>query len=58
MKKNRNRILAAGAASAFGLITGPVMAFEAIPAPEPGVLSLLGVGGVVALILFIRNRRK
>ena len=52
------RIIATCAAFGSGLVAGPALAFEAIPAPEPSVLSLLGLGGAIALVLFIRNRRK
>jgi hypothetical protein len=29
-----------------------------VPVPEPGVLELLAIGGVLAAVIAIRNRRK
>jgi hypothetical protein len=40
------------------LIAAPVLAGEPIAVPEPGTFELLALGGVVAAIVAIRNRRK
>lgn len=58
MKMIGRRIAAACALLGLGLAAGPALAFEAPAIPEPGVLSLLGVGGAVALVIILRNRRK
>ena len=44
--------------ASLGMLAKPAIAFQPVSVPEPGVLSLLGLGGVVALVLFIRNRHK
>ena len=31
---------------------------DVIPVPEPGVLELLAIGGVLAAVIALRNRRK
>ena len=58
MKMINNWIAMGCAAFGLGLVSGPAMALEIIPAPEPGVLSLLGAGMVLVLAAAIRNRRK
>ena len=52
--------LFATACAVFGLAltAGPALATVSADVPEPGVLSLLGVGGVIAFALYIRRRRK
>ena len=52
-----NKLIARSCA-VFGasLLSAPVMAAVTIDVPEPGVLSLLGAGGVVALVMYIRKR--
>lgn len=42
----------------LGLTTSPALATGITVVPEPGVLSLLGVGGAVALVMYFRSRRK
>jgi hypothetical protein len=42
----------------LGLTTSPALATGITAVPEPGVLSLLGVGGAVALVMYFRSRRK
>lgn len=42
----------------LGLVSAPARALELHPTPEPGMLALLGVGGVLVLAAAIRNRRK
>lgn len=40
------------------LLVEPAMAFTTVPVSEPSTLSLLGLAGVAALVIAIRNRRK
>jgi len=40
------------------LISGAASALAANPVPEPGVIELLAIGGVAALAIAIRKRRK
>jgi hypothetical protein len=40
------------------LLSAPAVATVTIDVPEPGVLSLLGLGGVIVIAMTIRNRRK
>lgn len=42
----------------LGLAAAPALATGITDVPEPGVLSLLGMGGIIALVMMIRNRRK
>ena len=55
--KTINRLIVC-AVSGLVLLSGPAAAAVTIPAPEPGVFSLLGIGAVIVLGATIRNRRK
>jgi hypothetical protein len=52
----KHRFLSAGAF----LLALPGLALAGTPgaAPEPGTVELLALGGVVALVIALRNRRK
>lgn len=39
-------------------MAGAANAFSATPVPEPGILPLLGIAGIIAVAFVIRNRRK
>lgn len=41
-----------------GCLAGPVLAGEPVPVPEPGILALLGLGGIVVAVAAFRNRHK
>lgn len=43
-------ILFAASSSVSAAVTAPI--------PEPGVLELLSIGGIAAVVIAIRNRRK
>ena len=40
------------------LVVAPAALAGAIPVPEPGTLELLGLGGVMAVVIALRRRRK
>ena len=40
------------------LLTSPATYAGATAVPEPGTFELLALGGVIALVLAVRNRRK
>lgn len=44
--------------AAFTLTAGAASAGVPTAVPEPGVLELLALGGVIAAVVAIRNRRK
>lgn len=39
------------------LLLAPLPAFAAVPVPEPGVLPLLAMGGVVGVALYLTRRK-
>ncbi|MDP2030636.1 MAG: PEP-CTERM sorting domain-containing protein [Thiobacillus sp.] len=45
-------VLASIAFPAFAITTAPN------PIPEPGALSLLGIGAVAGLLIWVKNRKK
>ena len=47
-----------GALAGLVLASSPVLAGDPIQVPEPSVLSLLGLAGVVAVVAAIRHRKK
>lgn len=60
MKSSTQNIIRSGAALALMLTATSAMAGLAPPVnniPEPGMLTLLGIGGVVLVAAAIRNRR-
>jgi hypothetical protein len=50
-----DRLIVAMAALLTATVAG---AGEPVPVPEPGIIELLALGGVVAVVLALRNRRK
>ena len=49
------RFLALGA---LALTTGPAFAFLSPNVPEPSILSMLGLAGVIVAVVAIRRRKK
>ena len=39
------------------LFLAPLPAYAAVPVPEPGILPMLVVGGVVGLALYLKRRK-
>jgi len=50
-----SRLIVALAAALAATVAG---AGEPVPVPEPGIVELLALGGVVAVVVAFRNRRK
>ena len=42
----------------LALVSGPLWAGIPSPAPEPGTFELIALGGIVAAVIALRNRRK
>ena len=42
----------------LAVLAGPAMAGKPIVVPEPSILSLLGIGIVIGLVIAINKRRK
>jgi hypothetical protein len=42
----------------LALVSGLVRAGIPAPAPEPGTFELIALGGIVAAVIALRNRRK
>lgn len=55
---NKTRTLIAIPTLALLMASLPAWATTAVPLPEPDALSLLAIGGVAALVVTLRNRRK
>ena len=46
-----------GTLFSLGVFCGVAYAGRPVDIPEPSVLSLMGIGGAVALVVYIRNKR-
>ena len=58
MNRKTKRFAALTGFCGLAMLAGPAMATLSISVPEPSILSLLGIGIVIGLVIAINKRRK